>query len=64
MNPDRHAEHVEAELVKRQRAADFHRHHPEYRDGPPPSQWPALLQGLPDPIAAAFAPLIVKESDQ
>lgn len=40
---DRHAEQVEAELVKRQRAADFDRAHPEFRDGPPPSQWPALL---------------------
>lgn len=61
MNADRHAEQVEAELVKRQRAADFHRAHPEFRNGPPPSQWPALLQGLPDPLAQAFAPLIAKE---
>lgn len=64
MNHDRHAEQVESELVKRQRSADFDRAHPEYRNGPPPSQWPALLQGLPDPIAAAFAPLIVKGADK
>lgn len=64
MSADRHAEQVEAEMVKRQRAADFHRHHPEFRDGPPPSQWPALLQGLPGPIAQAFSPLIVKGADK
>lgn len=64
MNHQRHDEQVEAELTRRQRSAEFHRHHPEYRNGPPPSQWPALLQGLPDPIAAAFAPLIVKGADK
>jgi hypothetical protein len=42
MNLDRHAEQVEAELTRRLHAAEFERHHPEYRDGPPPSEWPAL----------------------
>lgn len=59
MNRDRHAIQVEDELTRRQRAADFDSHHPEYRNGPPPRQWPALLNGLPGPIAQAFAPLIV-----
>lgn len=64
MSHDRHAEQVEDELTRRQRAADFERHHPEYRNGPPPRQWPALLAGLPDPIAAAFAPLIVNDQKE
>lgn len=61
MNPDRHAAQVEDELARRQRAVDFERHHPEYRNGPPPSQWPAMLAGLPQPLAQAFAPLIVNQ---
>lgn len=55
-----HREQMEAATCREQRTADFLAAHPEYRNPVPPSQWPALLDGLPGPIAQAFSPLIVK----
>lgn len=54
-----HMSQIEAETCRRQKRADFHASHPDYRNPVPTDQWPALLAGLPDPIARAFAPLIV-----
>lgn len=54
-----HLDQIERETCRQQKRADFLASHPEYRNPVPTDQWPALLDGLPDPIARAFAPLVV-----
>ncbi len=59
-----HMAQLERESIKRGHRDDFLRAHPEYRNAPPPHEWPALadplLGNLPAPLAQAFAPLIAK----
>lgn len=54
-----HLDQIERETCRQQKRADFIASHPEFKNPVPTDQWPALLDGLPGPIAQAFAPLVI-----